>query len=294
MKKSGLIVLVCLLALVFTSCSVSIAEPAVSVEPPPTAVPTPTPAPIDTPPPTPAPIETDPPTQAPPSQAPVGDKASALAAYKSLTANLVTTPDSQMAIDIDMTMDMKLHISGETQTNYTTGNIKTKDMGGGKVACSMYLDMGAVGVMEVVTDGDSIYAALNGVKIDISMDGLDDQLDSTVNFPELNLEAMLDVTTWQEGSLNYTHITADGKKLTAFANDFAKQMTQTMGTSVDCEIGDMTILLVTDENEIPKSMSIEVEMRMSAMGESIGIDLSYEYLVNAYGSDVEIDFSKLG
>ena len=296
MKKIMPITLACLLILLFVGCSVTTSDPRFSAQPsvaeesfPPT------PPPIQTPDTTPAPLDTDPPTTVPSAtNPPSNDKQEALDAYKTLTASLVTEPNSQMAIDVDMTMDMDMRISGQTQTNHTNGNIKTKDMGGGKVACSMILDMGGLGVMEIVTDGDRIYAAMNGTELDLSMDDMDEQLDTTYKFPELTLDAMTDISTWQEGGNSYTKITLDGEKLTSFALDFAEQMAASMGTSVECNVGDMSVLLVTDGAGILKSMSYEAAMSLTAMGQSIEIDLSYEYSVNAIGDDVVIDFSKLG
>ena len=72
-------------------------------------------------------------------------------------------PGETTEIEFIMDAEVVMDIAGQIITNISSGTVAIKDMGGGKLAYSVYLTMDELGTIEMVTNGVDVYCALNGM-----------------------------------------------------------------------------------------------------------------------------------
>ena len=298
MKKAVFLMLTCLLISLLSSCVVSIL-PEDELSPTPEAVETQPPsAPPESN--TPAPAPTEEPIDTPDvvTSTPSGVTAEvrALAAYVGFSEKLTAPSGSQSQLDMDMAMEISLSAQGESMVYALSGNIKMKDDGGGKIAYALEMDMSdfGIGMMEIYSDGDRIYSAINGVEQKLEMSDLDKQLDSLINLPEFSEDDMISTEIETVGGDIETTIVVDGGQMSSYIMGALESMMGSIGEGMSFDISDIVIVLLTDSAENPKSMRMEMDMSMSIEGETADMSMKYLYTINKFGSGVEIDLSKLG
>ncbi|MCL1806860.1 MAG: hypothetical protein FWG31_04070 [Oscillospiraceae bacterium] len=235
--------------------------------------------------------------------------------------------------DVDFDMDIRMKAGFENVSMRMDGNMKMViEDGVEKLAMVMNMDMYGEDIyMEMIFDGAKLYYimemqgeeiemilntnglieyfAMNGEEIPVRgesaadmgfdmnelMDQLNTQMDSTVNLPDFEEEAIKSVETTTVSGGEKITIIVDGSMLSDFVLDSMGDAMDELGgmSSVDMNIGDVIIEAVADNSGNLKSMRMAMKMDMSVMGETVDMEMIMNYTFNQIGSGVVIDIPQI-
>ena len=249
-----------------------------------------------TPPASPSPDGSATPAQEEPSPEPEpvkDEKELAYDAYTLFAERLTVQEGSDSQYDIDMNIKMDMTLDGESiGTSDVDANIKMI-VSGETTQYSMTMDMGELGAMEMYTDGDKTYYAINGVEQEIDMAQMEAQISSSVSIAGFEKDAIKTTTTETIGTDTKTTIEIDGKAISGFVMDALVDQLKALGGEAEVAISDVVVTIMSDAAGTPKAMGMEFEMIMTIDGAELIMNAGYDFTFNKFGSGVEIDFSKL-
>jgi len=194
--------------------------------------------------------------------------------------------------DIDMNIDMEIRFGSQSMPMSMNGNIKMKTEGD-KVLYSMVINNEFTGTMEIYSDGDTVYCVVDGVETSMDMSELEEQINNSVNMPDFEEEAIKSSESVKEGQDTKTTMVIDGVKVGRFIQEALGDSLGALGEGMDIDISDITISILTDPADNPKSMDMEMSMTLHMDGEEMEIAAVYEYIFNQLGSGVDIDLSAM-
>jgi len=221
-----------------------------------------------------------------------GGTDAAFASYTSLTEKLNAAAGEDAQYDIDMVIETNMKFGDESFETTINGNMKMK-MEGDAVWYSMTMDMGEGGIMEIYSDGERVYCTLDGEEQVLEMSDMLDQIDSSLNLPEFEKNAIKSCESENVDGGVRTDMVIDGEEMTQFIDEIMGALTELLGEDSEIMIDDIALSILTDNDGNPMEMEMGLNMKMGFAGQEIEMDANYKYIFNKIGSGVEIDLSAM-
>ena len=224
----------------------------------------------------------------------------AFESYSQLMQQLSVGPGQSGAYDMDFTMEIDMTFMGEREIMLSSGNMRMI-VDGDNIQSYMVMetDMGELGTMVM-----ELYMAMEGTTVTelrMIVDGmelpsefleqemLEELFEGAVSMPDVEEEAFLSVEVEEVGGNTVMHILLDGQFLLDFALASAGDMFADLGVEMDITLGDVPMSITLDSDDNPLSMTMDMHMTMAFEGEEIVMNMTSEFVFNAFGDSVVID-----
>jgi len=114
----------------------------------------------------------------------------------------------------------------------------------------------------------------------------------TGNIPQVDEAWVVSQTIEERGNDTVVTIIFDGNAMIAAGLDDAAAMGAMMdfgADDVDVDLGDVPMVLFIGSDGNPRRMTMEMDMNMEMMGESVAASINLELIFNAFGDDVQLN-----
>jgi len=145
----------------------------------------------------------------------------------------------------------------------------------------------------VVTDGTKVYYEVNGQRMEMDVPDVLKEIDDVVAMPEFQSEAIKSCEVTEEGGNTKYSLVLDGNALTGLLDQMKESMAESMGDEeINMVLSDVSYVIVVDKNNEPKSMTMDMAIKMTVAGQEMEVKSNMEMTFKAF-SGVTVNLADL-